>query len=163
MTCERAEELIESIAGGDGPAPEDFRAHVETCARCAGSLAAAVRLERALRAGPVLSPPPRFTAAVLARVRRERWRADQQVDWVFNIAVAIAVTVIALGAFAVFNAASVSTGIMSIAARVAELATQDSAEPPPPALWSYLLVCALMATSLLVWRWAERANESREP
>jgi anti-sigma factor RsiW len=159
MTCDRVEELIESIAGGDGPAPEDVRAHVETCARCAGSLAAAVRLERALRAAPALSPPPRFTASVLARVRRERWRADQQVDWAFNIAVAIAVTVIALGAFAVFNAASVTAGIMSAAARVAELATQDPAEPPPPALWSYVLVGALMATSLMVWRWAEKEPE----
>lgn len=159
MTCERAEELIESIAGGDGPAPEDFRAHVETCARCAASLAAAVRLERALRAAPIPSPPSRFTASVIARVRRERWRADQQVDWVFNIAMAIGVAVIALGAVAMFNAGSVTAGIMSIAATVAEAATADSAEPPRPALWSYLLVCALMATSLLVWRWAEKARQ----
>jgi hypothetical protein len=162
MTCESAEELIESVAAGEMPAPPAFRAHVETCARCAGTLAAAARLERALRAVPVLAPPPRFTASVLARVRKERWRADQQVDWVFNIAVAIAVTVIGLGAFAVFNAASVTAGIMSIAARVAEMATQDPAEPPPPALWSYLLVCALMATSLLVWRWAEGASPRRD-
>lgn len=159
MTCERAEDLIESIAVGDGPAPEDFRAHVESCARCAASLAAAIRLERALRAAPVPSPPSRFTHAVLARVRRERWRADQQVDWVFNIAMAIGITVIALGAVAMFNAGSVTAGIMSIAATVAEAATADPAEPPRPALWSYLLVCGLMATSLLVWRWAEKARQ----
>ena len=159
MTCARAEELIEAIAADEEPAPEEFRAHVETCARCAGSLAAAVRLERALRAAPNLSPPPRFTPSVIARVRRERWRADQQVDWVFNIAVAIAVVLIALGAVALFNAGSVTAGIMSFARTVAEAAMEEPSEQPKPALWTYLLVCALMATSLLVWRWAEKEPE----
>ena len=159
MTCARAEELIEAIAGGDDPAPDEFRAHVETCARCAGSLAAAVRLERALRAVPSVSAPPRFTPSVIARVRRERWRADQQVDWVFNIAVGIAVVLIALGAVVLFNAGSVTAGIMSFARAVAEAAMEEPSEQPKPALWTYLLVCALMATSLLVWRWAEKEQD----
>jgi len=42
---------------------------------------------------------------------------------------------------------------------VAEAAMEEPSEQPKPALWTYLLVCALMATSLLVWRWAEKEPE----
>jgi hypothetical protein len=104
----------------------------------------------------VITAPADFTATVLARVRRERWRADQQVDWVFNIAVAAGIVLIALGAVAMFNSGSVTAGILSFGAAVAEAASQDATPQPKPALWSYVLACALMGTSLLVWRWAEK-------
>ena len=87
MTCREVQESIEAIAAGDEPATGAFRAHVETCARCAAALATARRIEESLAARPAPAAPARFAATVVARIRREHWRAEQQVDRMFNIAV----------------------------------------------------------------------------
>ena len=155
MTCEQVEELIDAVAGGEIPATEAFSAHVQTCPPCAAGLAAATQLERALRAAPAISAPPRFTPAVLARIRKERWLADQQMDWVFNLTIAVAIAMIAIGSLALLNSGGVAAAIMSFSAMVAQAVTEERSAQVQPPLWAYVTVFVLMGTSLLVWGWAE--------
>ncbi len=87
MTCSDALHLVEAIAAGDLEVDETVRTHFETCPRCASALASARRLEVALQARPKPQAPARFTQAVLGRIRQERWRSEQRVDRVFNVAI----------------------------------------------------------------------------
>jgi len=162
MTCRDVQDLIEAVAAGDVPAGEAFRAHVETCVVCAAALASARAIEVALAARPAPAAPARFEALVAARIRNERWRAEQQVDRAFNVAVALGVLAILGGALALFNIGSVTGAIASAAGTLATAAAQpvsDTVNQAPP-LWSYMLGCALLGTSLLVWRWAEGSKDS---
>jgi len=161
MSCRDVEELIEAVAAGDLAPDDRFRAHVETCVACASALASARAIETALASRPVLAAPARFEASVAARIRHEHWRAEEQVDRVFNVAVAIGVLAIGVGALALFNLAGVTAAVTGAASSLAVAVAQpaSAAEQPPP-LWSYLIACALLGTSLLVWRWAESAKDS---
>src|SRR5918996_889703 len=97
MICKDVLELAEPIAAGDLQPAENVRAHLESCPRCAGALASARRLEAALSA---LEPPPApetFTPSVLQRIRRERWRSEQHVDRLFNVAIAAALVLVVGG------------------------------------------------------------------
>src|SRR5436190_20101063 len=97
LTCRETDELMEAVAAGDQPADAAFVAHVQTCVRCAAELASARRIEDVLAARPTAAAPPRFAAAVASRIRREYWRSEQQVDRVFNLAVAAGFIAIAGG------------------------------------------------------------------
>src|SRR3954468_7458661 len=107
MTCKEALELVEPVAASDIVVDADARAHFETCLGCAAALASARRLEMMLAAREVPVAPPRFTAAVTQRLRRERWRSEQHVDLLFNAAIAVAVLLIAGGGFALMNLSGV--------------------------------------------------------
>ncbi len=159
MTCADAEALIDAIAGGETPATDAFRAHVESCPRCAAALAAAMRLEQALQAWPAPAAPASFRTELLVRIRRERWQLDQRIDWVFNAAIGLAVAIVILGAFALFNPGTATAGIMSITTTLVEAASQDAPAQAAAPAWSYLLACGLIGTSLVVWRWAEGSKE----
>jgi anti-sigma factor RsiW len=161
MTCRDVHDLIEPVAAGDMPAGDEFRAHVETCVACAAALASARAIEAALAARPAALAPARFEALVAARLRHDRWRAEQQVDRAFNVAVALGVLAILGGTLALFNIGSVTSAIASAAGTLAAAASQpvSSAADQTPSLWSYMLGCALLGTSLLVWRWAEGSKE----
>lgn len=154
MTCDIAEESIDAVASGE-PVAEAVRVHIESCARCAASLAMATRIDRALRAAPAVRPPERFTTSVIARIRRERWRADQHIDWVFNLAVGLAIAVVAVGGLALLNSGSVTAWIVSMSTLIAEGLTREAPAQAPPPLWSYVLACGLLGTAVAVWRWAE--------
>jgi anti-sigma factor RsiW len=161
MTCREVLDLVESVAAGDAPADAAFREHVETCVTCAAALASARAIEAALAARSAPAAPVRFEAAVAARIRHEQWRAEEQVDRAFNVAVGIGVLAIVGGALALFNLASVTAAIASAAGALAAAASQpvaSSAQQGPP-LWYYGLGCALLGTSVLVWRWAEGPRE----
>src|SRR5687768_12105798 len=110
MTCKDVEEGIEAVAAGDQAADRAFVAHVETCVRCAAALAGARRIEEALAARPIPVAPPRFAAAVASRIRRDYWRSEQQVDWMFNVAIAVALIAIAGGTLALVNLTAVLEG-----------------------------------------------------
>lgn len=157
MTCAEVQDLVEAVAAGEAPADAAFREHVETCVACAAALASARAIEAALASRPALSAPPRFEAAVAARIRHASWRAEQQVDRAFNLVVAVGVLAIVGGALALLNVADVTAGISAAAGSLAAAVSQpvSTADQTPP-LWAYLLGCALLGTSLLVWRWAER-------
>ena len=163
MTCAEFDDIVEAIVAGDVVESDAARAHRAACARCAAAFAAAQAVERALAARPVAAPPVRFNAMVMGRIRSERWRADQQVDRVFNIAVTAGVIGIVLGGLALVNLASVTTAIVSMAS-----VTADALSRPPAAraeslpMWIYALAGALLAASALIWRWAEGARQQPE-
>jgi anti-sigma factor RsiW len=155
MTCKEALDLIEPIAAGElEPAP-DARAHFESCPSCAHMLATARRLEAALvgyRPPPV---PDRFVAAVLQRVRRERWRMERNVDLLFNAAIVVALLIVGAGALALLNVSGVvnvsSDAWEGLSAMSAQMARQMA-----PSLNTYIAAAGLLITALGMWWWAER-------
>lgn len=161
MTCREVQESIEAVVAGDEPVTGAFRAHIEGCPGCAAALATARRIEEALAARPAPAAPARFTAAVTARIRGEHWRAEQQVDRMFNVAVAAGIVAIAAGALALFNIETLTAAIAAAAGVLTDATMQGSgtAAQGAPAMWTYLLAGGLVGTSLLVWRWAETPRD----
>src|SRR5215203_2317053 len=103
MSCSDVLDLIEPIAAGELAADEAVRAHLESCVTCAAALAAAQRLESALKAMEIPPAPASFTGAVLQRIRKDRWQSEQNVDRLFNLAIAAAVLLMAGGLVAMLN------------------------------------------------------------
>lgn len=153
--CSRVSGLVEAIAAGDLAIEADVRAHFESCPRCAAALASARRIETLLAAREAPSAPPRFTAAVLASVRRERWRAEQQVDRLFNIAIAAAILLVAGGVVAILNVGTVLGAAASLW-NAAALAAGERLTREGPSLLTYAASAAFMASGLAMWWWAER-------
>jgi anti-sigma factor RsiW len=155
MECRDAVEVVEAIAAGDMHVEAPAREHFETCTRCAAALASAQRLEEMLAARGAPAAPEGFTSTVLQRIRRERWRAEQQVDWLFNVAIATAVLLVVGGAFAIFNV----DGLLSLTASGWELVKEGSrgaARDAAPTVGTYLAAAALLLSALGTWWWAER-------
>jgi hypothetical protein len=101
---------------------------------------------------------------VASRIRRENWRSEQQVDWMFNVAVAAGLVAIAGGALALVNLSNVTEAIGTGVAAIIALATQPDtrvASRIAPGLSTYLLGGGFLATTLLVWSWAERSAGAR--
>jgi anti-sigma factor RsiW len=155
MTCKEALELVEPIAAGDLEPGAAARAHFESCPRCAGALASARRLEAALERREAPDAPPRFTAIVVQRIHRERWRAEQNVDRVFNLALAAALVLVVGGIFAVMNVSGVisaAAGTWALITTVGSQVARDAA----PSLNTYIAAACLLVSALGMWWWAER-------
>jgi anti-sigma factor RsiW len=155
VTCSQVIDRIEAIASGDAVVDEAVRRHLETCPRCASALAAARRLEAMLAARPAPAAPDRFGASVLQAVRRERWRAEQQVDRLFNIAMAAGLAVVVFGVIALLNL----QGLLAFAGSTWSVATSVGAEvmrQAAPTLATYVAAVGLLLSTLLVWWWADR-------
>ena len=155
MTCKELTEFIEPIAAGDLEPDAGMRAHFETCPRCASALASARRLEAALAGQEAPQAPARFASLVLQRVRRERWRMEQNVDRLFNLAIVAALLIVAAGVLALMNLSGVIasaseawTLLSSVSATVARAAV--------PSMDTYIAAGGLLATALGMWWWAER-------
>lgn len=155
MTCREAEHLVEAIAAGDVEVDATLRAHFESCPRCASALASARRLEAELRAKPAPPAPAQFTGAVLGRIRSERWRDEQRVDRIFNVAIALASLLVVGGLLALTNVGTVlSAGgwLWGLVAQVFGQLVQEAA----PTLASYVAAAFLLMSTLVMWWWAER-------
>ena len=155
MTCREATDLIEAIAAGDlAPTPE-ARAHFETCPSCAHNLAAARRVEAMLadhRPPPV---PDRFVAAVLQRVRRERWRRERNVDLLFNAAIVFALLIVVGGILALLDVRGVVAASSGAWSGLSMMSSQI-ARQMAPAINTYIAAAGLLLTALGMWWWAER-------
>lgn len=155
LTCGDVLDLVEPIAAGDLAVGESVREHLETCPQCAAALASARRLEMLLVSRPAPVAPARFTPAVTARIRRERWRTEQQVDRVFNLAIAAAIVLVVGAIAALFNINGVL--VASAAAwQMVTTATKEGVRSAAPALGTYIAAAAFMASALAMWWWAER-------
>jgi hypothetical protein len=111
-------------------------------------------IERALAARDVPSPPPHFTAGVMALVIRERWRAERALDIGFNVAVAAGVLIILAGAAGL----AWSFGLLTVAVDVDQILALARAQMRPADLADVhtVLVAAIILTIALgLWWWAE--------
>src|SRR3990170_4240453 len=108
MTCEDLDALSEPMAAGDIGAPAEARAHLESCPRCAGALALARRIETTLADWDAPAAPARFTEGVLARIRKDRWQAEQRVDRLFNVAIVTGVALVLAGVWMLMNLSGLS-------------------------------------------------------
>ena len=155
MTCAELDDLIEPIAAGDVVPSAEVRAHLAGCASCAASLALATRIDGLL--GAQVAPVPRadFTAALIARMRRERWRSEQMLDLIFNLAIA-AVAVIAIGGLWIAFSSSGLGTVGAAALNTAGHALAESAARAAPQAGIYMVTTVGLVTGLFLWWWAER-------
>jgi anti-sigma factor RsiW len=158
VTCRDVLEQIEAVAAGDQVLGERTRAHLETCPGCAAALAAARRLEDALSAWPVLVPPEKFTASVLHRIRRERWRSEERVDRLFNLAMIFAAGLVLTGAAFLFYM-STAIELAAAASRVFSMAGEEMLRQAAPAAGTYIAAMALLISALGMWWWADMSAE----
>jgi len=157
MICREVQDVIEALAADETAATPAVREHLTTCVRCAAALALARRIEAALGPREAVSAPARFTTAVVARVRRERWRTEQRVDRAFNLAIAGAVVLLVGGVAMLLNL----SGVVALAGDLSRLlgeGTRVAAGRIAPVLPTYLAGSALILTAVGVWWWAERAE-----
>ena len=111
MTCSDALHLVEAIAAGDLEVDDQVRAHFETCPR----LRVRARLRPAARAGaPGAARSLRRRRASRrpssGRIRHERWRSEERVDRVFNVAIVVAVLLVVGSVAALTNVDAVLGG-----------------------------------------------------
>ncbi len=155
MTCHDVDDRIEAIVSGEEPS-EAVRAHVEECVRCAAALAMARRIDQAILGRPVSRAPAEFTMAVVRRIRGDRWRAEQQVDRLFNAVMAGGVVVVLVALLALFNLSGVTSAVSDGLVLVDQMTSRMLVRAVPE-LSTYLLGSALVLTALFVWWWAERS------
>ena len=158
MRCEQADPFIEAAAIGES-LPDAVAAHVSSCAGCAARLTLARRIETALATRVLAAPPETFTAAVVARMRRDRWRAEQVVDFGFNVAVGIGVLIIAAGLVGVAWRA----GVMQIGGEMSTLllAAMRTAAARAVADAGLIVLGALLVTTAVgLWWWAEEEEDA---
>jgi anti-sigma factor RsiW len=154
VTCRDLLEQIEAIAAGDQALDETARGHLESCPGCAAALAAARRLEDYLAARPAVDAPAKFTSSVLHRIRRERWRSEERVDRLFNVAMIFAAGVVLSGAAFLFNM-SAGIELAATASRVLSTAGEEVLRRAAPSLGTYVAAMALLASALGMWWWAD--------
>ena len=155
MICEDVLDVVEAIAAGDVQPGSELRAHLETCPTCASALASARRIEAALARRAAPEAPPRFAATVLARVRRDEWRAEQHVDRLFNVAMVLALALVAGGTAALMNLSGLLAWAGQAAAVVVAIRA-DVARAAAPSLATYIAAGCLLGSALVMWWWAER-------
>jgi anti-sigma factor RsiW len=155
MSCSDVLDLVEPIAAGDLRPDDAVRAHLQSCVTCAAALASAGRLETALKGMEIPPAPTAFTGMVLQRIRRARWQSEQNVDRLFNLAIAAAVLLMAGGVAALLNV----DGLMAMTASVLSLVkegTRTTLQQAAPAMATYVAAAGLLASALGMWWWAER-------
>lgn len=155
MLCKDALELVEPLAAGDIQPSDAARAHFESCPRCAGALASARRVDMLLKAVDVPAAPPAFTPSVLQRIRRERWRSEQHVDRLFNVAIVVAVFVVVAGIAAMLNLQALF-GVTATAWSVTKTGLRDIVRDAAPTLATYVAAGGLLGSAVVMWWWAER-------
>jgi anti-sigma factor RsiW len=155
VTCNGVVHLVEAIAAWELEVEDGIRAHFESCPSCAAALASARRLEVALQALPAPEPPARFTPMVIARIRHERWRSEQNVDRIFNVAIAAALVLVVGGVVAMTNVGAVMGLAGWVWGQLAQGAGRAVYESVPMLL-TYVAAAGLLMSALAMWWWAER-------
>jgi len=157
MICRDFDAIVEPVAAGEKDLPAEAAEHLAGCPPCAARLALARRIEGVLGSRPSAEPPPAFTGAVMSRVRRERWRSEQRVDWFFNVAMATAAVLVVGGVWMLFNltgVAAVGTEASAVLAEGLSLAAARITAQLP----AYVGGTGLLLSAVAVWWWAERAH-----
>lgn len=154
MSCEAVRDRIEEVASGEATFDAGAAAHVDGCARCRGRLARARAIHQVLAARPQPEPPAQFTADVMARIRRERWRAEQWLDAGFNVAVVAGMLFIVAGLVTVLWASGVAAiggDLIALAASGTGVIVERLARDAQ----AVALTLAFLTAAAGVWWWAE--------
>ena len=157
MTCEEFDAIVEPLAAGALVPSPAAAEHLAGCLRCAAAVALARRVDAALAAVEAPAPPRGFTASVAARLRRERWRSEQRVDRVFNLAMVAAAVLVATGVGMLFNL----TGMAAVGRDTSQLLTEGlrvAARQVAAQLPAYVAGTGFLLTAVGAWWWAERAR-----
>ncbi len=155
MNCTHALELIEPLAAEDFEVDAALREHIESCPGCAAALATSRRIEAALALRPAPAAPERFQSAVLQRIRRERWRAEQHVDRLFNVAIVVATVLVIGGIAALLNLGGLLAAVSTSWGVLSEVGSAFFREAAPTA-HTYIAAAGLLLTALVTWWWADR-------
>jgi anti-sigma factor RsiW len=155
VECTQARELVEAIAAGDLPLDRELRAHIESCPACASALASAQKLEAMLAADVPPEAPPAFAPIVIQRIRVERWRSEQHVDRLFNIAIVLGILIVVGAVVAMLNVAVVFS-LSASAWTLIKNGTAEVMKQAVPTIATYLAAVCLLASALGMWWWAER-------
>lgn len=159
MFCDEVLDQLEAIASGETQPDGRVAAHLSSCRHCRAALDRARRIETLLAARPAPAAPGPFTSRVLARVRRARWRAEQYVDFGFNLAVIVGSLIVAGSIWLLLERTglgAVGHGVLAIfGAGVASLTRQVT-----PLLPVYLAAAGLVGGALVLWWWAEHNSAS---
>jgi hypothetical protein len=158
VRCDELDSLIEALADGTLDLSGDDRAHLSSCSVCSARLDQARRIEGWLSFREVPQAPAVFTAAVMARIGREKWRTERAVDIGFNLAVAAAVLIIVVGGLG----AAWSLGLFTIAidSEAVLLAALSQVEGRVINEVQAIVVAAVVLTmALALWWWAEAATD----
>jgi anti-sigma factor RsiW len=156
MRCDEVQPHLEGIASGDVPA-EALASHVASCPACAGRVARAQAIDQALQARVTPVPPARFTTDVMARIRRERWRAEQVLDAGFNVAVLAGALLVVAGLAGLFWL----SGLVAVGRDLGSLASAAGvvlARRLAGDLQMVMLALVFMTTALAAWWWSENGE-----
>ena len=111
------------------------------------------------RPSPAATPRSRLISAPTSRparrIRRERWRSEQQVDRLFNVASAAAILLVIGGAVAMLNVQSIMTAATGAWSVLSVFNSQVAAQALP-VLATYAAAGALLVSVVGMWWWAER-------
>jgi len=111
-------------------------------------------IERWMRERPAASAPAAFTAAVMGRVRDQRWQTERYWDLGFNIAIAAGLVLIVAGVLGLIYLSGLAVVGRDAALLFAQgLAT--AADRVAPMLPAYAGGFVLTASALGLWWWAE--------
>jgi hypothetical protein len=154
VRCDTLEPLIEAIADDTlDPSPED-RAHIESCELCSGRLGRARAIHGLLATRELPSPPASFTANVMARIQRDRWKGEQVVDLGFNVAIAAGVLLIVSGALGLAWSFGLLTFGVDARSLLASIANQW-VDRVLQQLQTIVMAMVLLTMALGLWWWAE--------
>ncbi|MFI5179425.1 MAG: hypothetical protein ACHQO8_12720 [Vicinamibacterales bacterium] len=154
MTCDEFEAIVDDIAAGETALPAEAVRHLAGCSRCRMTLEVACGVERWLHEPPPPAPPP-FTASVLRRVQRDRWRVEQLVDRLFNGVLGLGAVLVAIGIWLIINSSRTTAffqGVVETAERGNFVVTAT------PHMWAYVGSTLLVITAATMWWWMDRED-----
>jgi hypothetical protein len=157
VRCDDLEPLMEAIADGSHEPSGDDAAHLATCATCRPRLERARSIEALLSMRELAVPPATFTAAVMARVGQERWKAERAIDIGFNLAIAAGVLVILAGGAGLAWSLGFLTITIDVDAIWRALDT-DVTGRVLSQVQTVAMAAVLLTTALVLWWWAEAAS-----
>jgi anti-sigma factor RsiW len=154
LRCQDVDLLIEAMADGELAPDAALAEHLASCALCASRLRAARAVTSLLVTRDAVEVPDRFTARVMTQVTRGRWRTEQALDVVFNVAVAVGVLSIVTGLAGVLwsfgllrlNPAVMNAVVAAVSQAIARLAAQAQ---------TIAIAATLLTMALGLWWWAE--------
>ena len=92
---------------------------------------------------------------MIAKIRRDRWRSEERVDRIFNVAIVVAVLLVIGSVLALTNFDAVLGAAGSLWGALAAISGQ-AVEAAAPVVLTYIAAAGLLMSALGMWWWADR-------